>query len=209
MKRVLTIILCSIVSFVAMANDSLYADANGDGKITMADVEFIYDYILCTNNANTSFAQVDINGDGKVNTLDIVEIYVAMRALQPKEDKTIVFVEGVNRESGWYDVNKVGKGDNGDINMCWAASAANIIEWWQDRYVAGRHRSGRPDHRSRFLHRGAPVLAGGKSPDQDLSPSEKEDRVSRGRILRIILIVNVIGDHKTSLLKTRPARRPG
>ena len=136
MKRTLTIIVCSIVPFVAMANDSLYADANGDGKITMADVEFIYDYILRTNNVNTSFVQVDINGDGKVNTLDIVEVYVAMRALPSKEDKTIVFVEGVNRESGWYDVNKVGKGDNGDINMCWAASAANIIEWWQDRYVS-------------------------------------------------------------------------
>jgi hypothetical protein len=55
---------------------------------------------------------------------------------RPKDGKSIVFVEGVNRESGWYDVNKVGKGENGDINMCWAASASNIIQWWQDRYVA-------------------------------------------------------------------------
>ena len=54
----------------------------------------------------------------------------------PVTGKSIVFVEGVSRESGWYDVNKVGKGENGDINMCWAASASNIIEWWQDRYVA-------------------------------------------------------------------------
>ena len=49
--------------------------------------------------------------------------------------KSIVFAKGVTRESGWYDVNKVGNGQtNGDINMCWAASASNIIEWWQDRY---------------------------------------------------------------------------
>lgn len=54
----------------------------------------------------------------------------------PVIGQSIVFVEGVSRESGWYDVNKVGKGENGDINMCWAASASNIIEWWQDRYVA-------------------------------------------------------------------------
>ena len=48
--------------------------------------------------------------------------------------RSIVFAEGVSQESGWYDVNKVGKGENGDINMCWAAASANIIEWWQDRY---------------------------------------------------------------------------
>ena len=50
--------------------------------------------------------------------------------------KTIVFAEGVTLTSGWYDVNKVGAGNNGDIQMCWAASASNIIQWWQDRYVA-------------------------------------------------------------------------
>lgn len=50
--------------------------------------------------------------------------------------KTIVFAEGVTLTSGWYDVNKVGQGDNGDIQMCWAASSSNMIQWWQDRYVA-------------------------------------------------------------------------
>lgn len=55
----------------------------------------------------------------------------------PDLGKTIVFAEGVTPTSGWYDVNKVGKGEtNGDINMCWAASSSNIIQWWQDRYVA-------------------------------------------------------------------------
>lgn len=49
---------------------------------------------------------------------------------------TIRFAEGVSLESGWYDVNKVKDGSvNGDINMCWAATAANILQWWQDRYV--------------------------------------------------------------------------
>ena len=49
---------------------------------------------------------------------------------------TIVFADGVTLTSGWYDVNKFKQGDNGDIQMCWAASASNIIQWWQDRYVA-------------------------------------------------------------------------
>ena len=51
------------------------------------------------------------------------------------DSKTIVFAEGVSTSSGWYDVNKLKIG-GGDINMCWAASASNIIQWWQDRYVA-------------------------------------------------------------------------
>lgn len=50
--------------------------------------------------------------------------------------KTIVFAEGVSLTSGWYDVNKKAEGNNGDINMCWAAAASNMIQWWQDRYVA-------------------------------------------------------------------------
>ena len=55
---------------------------------------------------------------------------------QPAEGKSIVFVDGVTATSGWYDVNKVKDGTvNGDINMCWAATAANILQWWQDRYV--------------------------------------------------------------------------
>ena len=49
--------------------------------------------------------------------------------------KTIVFAEGVNMASGWYDVNKLTRGGY-DIQMCWAASSSNIIQWWQDRYVA-------------------------------------------------------------------------
>ncbi len=60
----------------------------------------------------------------------------ALDARPKKEGKSIVFVEGVTQESGWYDVNKVGMGTNGDINMCWAAAASNIIQWWQDRYIA-------------------------------------------------------------------------
>ena len=56
---------------------------------------------------------------------------------QPAEGKSIVFVEGVTSASGWYDVNKMGDGTlNGDVNMCWAAASANMIQWWQDRYVA-------------------------------------------------------------------------
>lgn len=48
---------------------------------------------------------------------------------------------GVSAKSGWYDVNKDG---NGDSELCWAASAANIIAWWQDRVGAENLPSGAP-----------------------------------------------------------------
>lgn len=50
--------------------------------------------------------------------------------------KTIVFADGVTLTSGWYDVNKMAQGNNGDVSMCWAAASSNMIQWFQDRYVA-------------------------------------------------------------------------
>ena len=68
----------------------------------------------------------------------------------------IVFANGVSLESGWYDVNKayvpanivvdesgahyvpaVRDAEtlypNSDYNLCWAATASNMLQWWQDR----------------------------------------------------------------------------
>lgn len=83
-------------------------------------------YQLIWNNGEASALPAEATDSIKV---------VETEAVKP-EGKTIVFAEGVSIESGWYDVNKVGRGDNGDINMCWAAAAANMIQWWQDRFVA-------------------------------------------------------------------------
>lgn len=68
---------------------------------------------------------------------DVKTNEVTVTAREVSVGKSIVFVEGVNKESGWYDVNKKGSGDvNNDMALCWAASASNMIQWWQDRYVA-------------------------------------------------------------------------
>lgn len=61
---------------------------------------------------------------------------ITITAEEVATGKTIVFAEGVTLTSGWYDVNKMYKGNNGDISMCWAATSSNMIQWWQDRYVA-------------------------------------------------------------------------
>ncbi|MBQ6704911.1 MAG: PEP-CTERM sorting domain-containing protein [Opitutales bacterium] len=53
-----------------------------------------------------------------------------------------VWAPGVSWEEGWYDFNKYSKGGTpssndsrmtDDGNMCWAASAANVIAWWQEQ----------------------------------------------------------------------------
>lgn len=49
---------------------------------------------------------------------------------------------GVTEESGWSDFNKTW---NKDINLCWAASASNLINWWQTNSVyASRANAGTP-----------------------------------------------------------------
>lgn len=53
----------------------------------------------------------------------------------------IIWATGVSLESGWYDVNKTG--DN-DSLLCWAASAANIAEWWQQKADPSQIPAGTP-----------------------------------------------------------------
>lgn len=45
-----------------------------------------------------------------------------------------LFAPGVSKEIGWYDTNKSW---SNDTSLCWAASAANVITWWLDRYQEG------------------------------------------------------------------------
>ncbi|MGN0820498.1 MAG: IdeS/Mac family cysteine endopeptidase [Akkermansia sp.] len=35
---------------------------------------------------------------------------------------------GVSKDGGWYDTTKTW---SGDTNLCWAATAANMLSWWQ------------------------------------------------------------------------------
>ena len=45
-----------------------------------------------------------------------------------------VWAPGVSRDGGWYDYHKSGSNDGpmADTAMCWAASASNVISWWQN-----------------------------------------------------------------------------
>ena len=118
--------------------------ANGSDAVTFT--------VMQDNNDVTSQSSIFVNGSklngnkfttytsgsytayAQKNEVKSNEITITVEAL-PDMGKTVVFAEGVSLTSGWYDVNKLNNG-GGDINMCWAASASNIIQWWQDRYVA-------------------------------------------------------------------------
>ncbi|MBQ3233515.1 MAG: IdeS/Mac family cysteine endopeptidase [Alistipes sp.] len=84
-------------------------------------------FITTTPGTYTVYA---VKGEHKSNELTITAEEVTSTG------KTIVFADGVTLTSGWYDVNKKAQGDNGDINMCWAATSSNMIQWFQDRYKA-------------------------------------------------------------------------
>ena len=48
------------------------------------------------------------------------------------------WTKGVSEAGGWYDANKINNSDgDADDNMCYAASASNLIAWWQNE-TAGR-----------------------------------------------------------------------
>ncbi len=42
---------------------------------------------------------------------------------------------GVSLDAGWYDANKTFAPEDADREMCWAASAANVIDWWQREHA--------------------------------------------------------------------------
>ncbi|MBQ7332058.1 MAG: IdeS/Mac family cysteine endopeptidase, partial [Opitutales bacterium] len=48
---------------------------------------------------------------------------------------TTLFAPGVTKESGWYDTNKAFTTE--DSQLCWAATATNVITWWMDNYERG------------------------------------------------------------------------
>ena len=73
------------ISVMAAATSTQPTDTTGDGKVTTADAELIYSYILGTADGGVTPEQVDVNGDGTVNTLDVVAVYVAMNT--PEEPK--------------------------------------------------------------------------------------------------------------------------
>lgn len=47
---------------------------------------------------------------------------------------TQLWVDGVSQAAGWIDYEKT-KEEDGDDNICWAASTSNILDYWQSLYI--------------------------------------------------------------------------
>ncbi len=62
-------------------------------------------------------------------------VLLALSAALSTATAAQAWVDGVSRTSGWYDANKANPyAQDGDNDLCWAASASNLIAWWQDKY---------------------------------------------------------------------------
>lgn len=46
-----------------------------------------------------------------------------------------IWATGVSATEGWIDYEKQKSKNDGDDNLCWAASSANIIDFWQQHYI--------------------------------------------------------------------------
>ncbi len=125
----------STTSITANGIDVISFTVIQDGDNVTNQSEIYVNNSLISGNQFSTFTPGTYTAYAKKNEVVSNEISFTAEA-GSNTGTTIVFAEGVTINSGWYDVNKVGMGDNGDINMCWAASCSNIIQWWQDRYVA-------------------------------------------------------------------------
>ena len=111
-KTLLTTILCVATVAIAMAaaTSTQPADTTGDGKVTTADAELIYSYLLGTADEGVTPEQVDVNRDGTINTLDVVAVYVAMNTPEePKPEESSGFDGQGTDTNNDYDFGGRGK----------------------------------------------------------------------------------------------------
>ena len=70
----------------------------------------------------------------KKSTLGIISCFCLLSSVYADE----VWAPGVSISGGWYDFDKSNGSEwhNDDSLMCWAASSANVIAWWQSQNKA-------------------------------------------------------------------------
>lgn len=126
-------LLASTTSIIANGTDAVTFTVMQDGN----DITNVAEIFVNNNKINgdkfSTFTAGTYTAYAKKNEVVSNEISFTAEA-SSETGTTVVFAEGVTPTSGWYDVNKIDYST--DINMCWAATSSNIIQWWQDRYVA-------------------------------------------------------------------------
>lgn len=59
--------------------------------------------------------------------LSAISLFATASAVPAVGATTTIFASGVSENTGWYNYKK------GSTRHCWAANAANLVCWWQDR----------------------------------------------------------------------------
>lgn len=125
----------SKTSLKANGTDSVTFTVKTDNGTTVTELCEIY-----VNNIKQSGTTFSTHTAGSYSVYakynGVTSNTITLTATVVESNTAIYFAEGVSQTSGWYDVNKMAAGANGDTMMCWAAAASNMIQWWQDRYVA-------------------------------------------------------------------------
>ena len=132
---------------ITLSTSATTIKANG---VDYAKLTVMQDGSDVTSSATIYVNNGKLNGSKFSTTAAGTYTVYAMKGTQISESVTItaeavtgsgtstVFAEGVTISSGWYDVNKKSTTQQADADamMCWAASSSNIVQWFQDRYVA-------------------------------------------------------------------------
>ena len=123
----------STTTIKANGSDSVTFSVEQEGKDVTAEAKLFANGTAINGSSFSTFTAGSYTFHAEKGTQKSNEVVITVEAAEDT-GRTTVLAAGVTLNSGWYDVNKKGNGDNGDINMCWAATSSNILQWWQDRY---------------------------------------------------------------------------
>ena len=137
---------------ITASKSSIAADGSDSTSFTVKADSSIDVTSSCSIYVNSSKVYSSTFKSGTAGEYSVYATYKGVKSntitiTAKASEKVILFAKGVSFNSGWYDVNKKAQGNNGDINMCWAATSSNMIQWWQDRYkeAGGTLPAGCPD----------------------------------------------------------------
>ena len=126
---------------ITASKSSIVADGSDSTSFTVKADSSIDVTSSCSIYVNSSKVYSSTFKSGTAGEYSVYATYKGVKSntitiTAKASEKVILFAKGVSFNSGWYDVNKKAQGNNGDINMCWAATSSNMIQWFQDRYKA-------------------------------------------------------------------------
>ena len=95
-------------------------------------------YLLTIKPIKTATRSMDFSLQVTEWDTEVIVAEIPLAPDGPQEDG-VLFAKNVTMSSGWYDQNKAyGKeGFSYDSNLCWACAFTNMIQWWQNLYIAG------------------------------------------------------------------------